>query len=147
VYHPLFQYNKVSLQFFRNGRKCLEEYESMLSGTSGQTEELAKAELEELSNKKPRLSSTPEDSSPPRGLSMGFSVANAARRAEQDLTGFEDGDNDARDKAIGNQNFLHRLAEALGDLAGGSEHRQEHHTARSSMAPNRAGLCVHIISF
>jgi hypothetical protein len=101
----------------------------MLSGITGRTEELANAELEELSNKKPRLSSMPEDGSPPRGsmegASMRLSVASVAHKAEQDLTGFEDGENDARDKAIEDEHYLRRLAEALGDLAGGDEHRPE----------------------
>ena len=68
--------NEVSLQYFTNGRKCFEEYESLLSGIRERKEELAKVELEKLSNKKPRLSSSvvPGDStSPPRaGQSMGL---------------------------------------------------------------------------
>jgi len=123
------KYNEVSQQYFRHGRKCLEEYENMLSGINGRKEELAKAELAELSDHTQRLSSVPEDSYPPRRSidcpSMRLSVANASAsgRAEQDLTGFEDGENGTRDKAIENENFLRRLAEALGDLAGGNDHR------------------------
>jgi hypothetical protein len=117
------KYNKVSLQYFNHGRKCLEEYESLLSSIMGRMEALAKAALEEQPSKKQRLSSIPEDSSPPHGGMeghlMGLSVASGE---EQDLTGFKDGENDTRDKAIEDENFLHHLAEALGDMAGVDDH-------------------------
>jgi hypothetical protein len=118
------KYNEVALQYFRNGRKCLEEYGRMLSDISDRKEELAKAELDKLFNKKPRLLSIHEARFPPRG-SLGRHMGLLAASAEQNLSGFEDEENDARDKAIEDENYLRRLADSLGDMAGGSEHRPE----------------------
>jgi hypothetical protein len=122
------KHNEVSQQYFSNGRRCLAEYESMLHSSFERGEELTNAELEEMSSKKPKFSSVPENAPLSHGgmedPATRLSVASAARGAEQDLTGFEDVENDMRDKAIEVENFLRRLAETLGDLAGGGdEHR------------------------
>jgi hypothetical protein len=120
------KHNEISFQYFRKGKKCLEEYGKMLSGISDRKEELAKAtKSEEVSNKRPRLSCIPEARSPPRGNIEGPSLGLSAANVEQDLSGFEDIANCSRDKAIEDEYFLRRLADALGDLAGGSEHRPE----------------------
>jgi hypothetical protein len=118
------KHNEIALQYYRSGSKCLEEFENLLTDIGGRQEELVRAEQEEMSNKKPRFSSIPEDSPGLHGSAHGPMLGQSAA-SEQDLSGFEDGKNDTRDKAIEDENYLRRLAEVLGDLAGGSDRRPE----------------------
>lgn len=121
------KYNEVAVQYFNHGRKCLEEYESLLSNVKERRTELANAEEQDVANKRARLSAIPEDGAVfhrmAQGHLTGLPNAAAAIEEEQDLSGFVDVLDDERDKAIETELYLRRLANCLGDMAGGKDHR------------------------
>jgi hypothetical protein len=125
--NPCLSLAKHLQETFRLGRKCLEEYESLLSNVKERRTELANAEEQDVANKRARLSAIPEDGAVfhrmAQGHLTGLPNAAAAIEEEQDLSGFVDVLDDERNKAIETELYLRRLANFLGDMAGGEDHR------------------------
>lgn len=113
------QHNTISHRVYSSGRKCLEDFQCLLSSIEDR--------VKEMNSKRIKLQSIPERVANARGAGMsevlGSSlVAAPVSGQEQDLCGFEGQLNESRDRAIENELFLRRLAEYLGDLSGGEEY-------------------------
>ena len=112
------QHNTISHRVYSSGRKCLEDFQCLLSSIEDR--------VKEMNRKRIKLQSIRERGANARGADMGAALESSPIAApvfgqEQDLCGFEGQLDNSRDRAIENELFLHRLAEYLGDLSGDEE--------------------------
>jgi hypothetical protein len=108
----------ISHRVYSSGRKCLEDFQCLLSSIEDR--------VKEMNRKRIKLLSIPERGGNARGADVGAVLGSSPVAApvsgqEQDLCGFEGQLDESRDRAIENELFLRRLAEYLGDLSGGEE--------------------------